>query len=310
MIKPKKIQIGDTIGVIAPASPTPIERVEMARIALEEMGFKVKMGESCYSAQGYLAGTDEVRAADINNMFADDEVDGIICIRGGYGTMRILNELDYEMIKANPKVFVGFSDITALHIAFNQKCELLTFHGLMVSSNMVDKLDAFSRQSFFDNVSASDRGCAEIQNPAGEEIKSFARGKASGKLTGGNLALIVSLMGTPYEIDTKGKILFIEDVSEKPYRIDRMLMQLKLAGKLDDAAGIVLGDFANCEKEDGESSFSLMEVLEDFFNLYDKPVLYNIKSGHCNPMITLPFGANVEIDGTERRLFVKENTVK
>lgn len=307
MIKPPVIKKGDMIGVIAPASPSGDERREKAKLALEEMGFSVKMGRSCYYKCGYLAGSDELRAQDINTMFADSEVKGIICLRGGYGTLRILNKLDYELIKNNPKVFMGYSDITAIHIALNQKCKLVTFHGPMVESNMADGLDEFSYNSFF-TAALTNEPIGEIQNPSDETIKCLIPGICSGKIVGGNLALIAAGLGTPYEIDTKGKLLFLEDIDEKPYRVDRMLTQLSLAGKLRDANGIILGDWKNCEADTIETQ-TLAEVFQDILTAAGKPTVYNLRSGHCRPMITLPLGVECIMHAKEGKLFVNESAV-
>lgn len=245
MIKPKALKFGDTIGVVAPASPTLEENVEKAHKKLKDLGFKVKMGKSCYEKYGYLAGTDSLRAEDINHMFRDEEVDGIICLRGGYGTPRILELLDYDLIKKHPKVFIGYSDITALHIAITRFSQLITFHGPMVASDMLGDFNQFSKKSLFNFIMEGEY-LRNIKNPPGEELKTMNPGIAEGSIIGGNLSLIADTLGTPYEIDLKGKILFIEEVGEEPYQIDRMLTQLRLAGKLKEAEGIILGDFNNC----------------------------------------------------------------
>lgn len=308
MIKPKALKLGDTIGVIAPASPAGEEKTIEAKKVLSKMGFKVKMGESCYSTHGYLAGTDELRAKDLNNMFEDKEIDGIICLRGGYGTPKILEQLNYDMIAQNPKVFVGYSDITAIHIALNQKCNLITFHGPMVASNMISKLDEFTYDSFEKNI-MNDNIIGNIKNPEGENIESLVGGRAEGKLIGGNLALICATIGTPYEIDTKDKVLFLEDIGEEPFRVDRMLTQLLLSGKLRDAKGIILGDWNNCEADEPEESLSLMEVFEEILKPLKKPIIYNLRSGHCTPMITLPFGVKVKLDADAREVNIEEGAV-
>ncbi|MBS4537458.1 LD-carboxypeptidase [Clostridium sp. D2Q-11] len=304
MFKPKMLRKGDTIGLVAPASDSSKEKVDKSIEYLKSQGFKVKVSDSCYSKKGYLAGDDELRAKNINDMFKDKDVDAIFCIRGGYGVHRILEKIDYDLIKENPKIFMGYSDITALHIAINNRANLITFHGPMTVSDMRDGLDSFSLQSFKEVLMTSEN-TLEINNPEGEKIKSIVKGIAEGELIGGNLALISGTIGTPYEIDTEDKILFIEDIGEYTFRIDRMLMQLKLAGKLDSVRGIVLGDFNNCVQEDKEDQ-SLMEVFEDILIPLRVPIIYNLKSGHCTPNITLPFGSKVEVNGDEGRLIIKE----
>ncbi len=305
MIKPKALKFGDTIGIIAPSSPTMEENIQKAYDTIVEMGFKVKMGKSPYEKYGYLSGTDEIRAQDINEMFKDTEVDGIICMRGGYGTPRILELIDYDIIRKNPKVFVGYSDITALHIAFNQIAGLVTYHGPMVSSDMLDGFSDFSKESLFKAIMSSEP-IGIISNPPEEEIITINGGIAEGSLIGGNLSLITDTMGTPYEIDVKGKILFIEEIGEEPYNIDRMLNQLRLAGKLHEAQGIILGDFKDCNPKDDES-LSLEQVINDHIKPIEKPTIYNLQSGHCAPIITLPFGVNVRLDADKKEILILEN---
>lgn len=304
MIKPKKLKLGDTIGIVAPGSPTTEEKVEKAYEKLKEMGFKVKLGKSCYSKYGYLAGRDELRAEDLNSMFRDTEVDGIICLRGGYGTIRILELLDYNLIRANPKVFVGYSDITAIHIAINQISNLVTFHGPMAASDLAGDISKFSLESLFNSILHEDFD-GNLKNPT-EELITINGGVAEGQIIGGNLSLIASTIGTPYEIDTKGKILFIEEIGEEPYRIDRMLNQLKLSNKLQEAEGIILGNFSNCMPEDPDMSLTLEEVIDDLIRPLNKPTLYNLQAGHCDPNITIPFGVRVRLNADRKEIVVLE----
>lgn len=297
---PKGLYAGDTIGVVAPAGPVTPEKADKAKAVLEKMGFKVKMGKSPYLLYGgYLAGEDEIRARDINNMFMDKDVDAIICIRGGYGCTRMMDQINIEIIKQNPKIFVGYSDVTALHLLFNQKADLATYHGPMVASNMLD-FDPFTKESFFNVVNEEDY--IQLNNPKNEEIEALVEGFARGQIVGGNLALIAATMGTPYEIETKGKILFIEDIGEESYRIDRMLTQLASAGKLNDCEGIIIGDFADCE---GGEGFTVLEVFENILKPFSKPTIYNFRTGHCEPMITLPLGRVCELDATNKRVVIK-----
>ena len=306
MIKPKVLKAGDTIGVVAPASPSKPEEVKVVEELLKKLGFKAKLGESCFSRYGYLAGSDAIRAKDINNMFLDNEVDGIICLRGGYGTPRILDMLDYDLISKNPKVFVGYSDITSIHIALNNRCNLVTFHGPMMTSDIGRNFDDFSKESFLKAITTMEP-MGELHNPEGEKIECFEEGVAEGKITGGNLSLIAATIGTPYEIDTKGKLLLIEDIDERPYSVDRMLTQLRLAGKLQQCSGIILGDFNNCIPNKGEESLTLMEVFMDIIKPLGKPTIYNLKAGHCEPKITVPFGVEAILDAKEGKLIIKES---
>lgn len=306
MIKPKVLKKGDTVGLIGPASPTPPENIKPSIEKVQELGFKVITGESCYGIHGYLSGSDEIRANDINNMFKDKSIDGIWCIRGGYGTPRILNMLDYNAIRLNPKIFIGYSDITVLHIAINQKCKLVTFHGPMVSTELIYNIDDFTQDYMIRNIMNTEP-LGLINNPNNIEIKTLVSGKCEGKLIGGNLSLVVGTLGTPYEIDTRGKILFLEDIDEELYRIDRMLTQLKLSGKFCDAEGIILGNWNNCVAEEPEKSLTLMEIFNEIISPFCKPTIYNFMAGHCMPMITLPFGVNAKLDADNKKLVIDES---
>ena len=301
MIKPKVLKKGSCIGVIALSSPASLKEVELSRKKIEELGFRVKMGKSCYARRGYLSGCDALRASDINLMFQDKEVDAIFCLRGGYGAIRILDLIDYKAIKNNPKIFVGYSDITAIHIAINQKCKLITFHGPMVSSDMIPIFDDFAKKSLIKAITQT-QPLGIMKNPEGKLIKRLVGGKTKGEIVGGNLSVIASTIGTSYEIDTRGKILFLEDIDEKPYNIDRMLMQLKLAGKLKDAKGFVLGNWKDCNADLGKESLLVEETFRELIAPLDKPTIYNLSAGHCKEMITLPLGARVRLDADKREL--------
>ena len=308
MIKPKGLSLGDTIGIIAPASPTTKEKIQLVHDKIIELGFKVKIGKSCYEKYGYLSGRDNIRADDINEMFKDKGVDGIICLRGGYGTPRILDLIDYNIIRHNPKIFVGYSDITALQIALTQISGLVTYHGPMAASDIIGDFNNLSKESLFNTI-MNKNSSYEIKNPEAQDIITINGGIAEGSIIGGNLSLIVDTIGTPYEIDVKDKILFIEEIGEQPYNIDRMFNQLRLSGKLEEANGIILGDFNNCEAKDPKNSLSLEEVINDQIKPIGKPTIYNLQSGHCNPMITIPFGVKVRLDGDKKRLIVMEDCI-
>jgi len=307
MIKPKALKFGDTLGLIAPASNTTEENVQRSIKKLVELGFKVREGKSLYKRHGFLAGDDQTRAQDINEMFADPEVDGIICIRGGTGAPRILELLDYDVIKKNPKVFIGYSDITVLHIAFNQICNLVTFHGPMVSSNMIDDFDDYSKEGLFRLIMDPD-AYGKLENPEGEEIVTINGGIGIGQLAGGCLALVCSTLGTPYEIDTKGKILVLEDLGEEPYKVDRMLNQLRLAGKLQEANGIILGTFEDSAPKGGyQDSQPMEEVFDDHLKRLGVPAIYNLRIGHCKPVMTIPLGVYAKLDADKKEIHLLEN---
>lgn len=303
MIRPRPLKKGDKIGLIGASSPAKKERIEYSIKAMEDLGLKVVLGDSCRAYHGFLSGSDELRANDINKMFRDKSIKGIFAIRGGYGASRILDMLDYEMIHRNPKIFAGYSDVTALHNVFNEKCKLITFHTPMASTEFYKGVDDYTMNYFKKNI-FSDKPLGILKNPEGQEIKTLVRGRAVGKLVGGNLSLVASSMGTPYELDTKGKILFLEDIDEVPYKIDRMLLQLKQCGKFRDAAGIILGAWTGCEAKEGDNSLSLMEVFEELIEPENKPTIYNVACGHCLPTLSLPLGARVKINGEKSKITV------
>ncbi len=311
MIYGKKLKFGDTIGFVAPSGAVREEgAIERAAAETERMGFKVKFGASNHSRYGYLAGNDAARAKDINDMFKDDEVDAVFCLRGGYGAMRILDQIDYDAIRANPKVFVGFSDITALHIAMLNKAGLVTFHGPMATSNWASgPLDDFSRESMY-RVLMNAEPAGQLPNPLEYPRETITSGAAVGQLVGGNLMLIASSLGTPWEIDTRDRILFIEEVGEKTYCVDRMLTQLRLAGKFDDCAGVVFGNFNNCNVEYEQFGLTLDEIIRDVVVPSGKPILGGVRCGHCRPNMTLPFGVNCCLDADAQTLTILESAVR
>jgi len=290
MLKGKKLKKGDTIGIAAPANSGFKDKVLRSKEKLESLGYKVKLGKHIFDTWHSFAGTDKSRVSDINDFFKDLEVDAIMCLRGGYGSIRIVEDLDIEMIKKNPKIFIGYSDITTLHSALNQRVGLVTFHGPMAIPNFFD-IEKFTIDSLRESVEKIQP--REIINPI--ELKSMAGGKAVGVVAGGNLTTLMGDMGTPNELDFKGKILFIEEIREPVYKIDRALTQLLNSGKLHQLNGIILGDFNNCIPA-SEYDMSLMDLVEDRLKGLGIPIIYNFKSGHCRPMVTLPLGIEVEID--------------
>lgn len=302
MIVPKPLFQGARVALIAPSGPVPVERFAPAVSAVENMGFEPVVYESCRASHGYFAGDDELRANDINSAFADTAIDGVLCIRGGYGAQRLMNRIDFDLIAANPKFFCGYSDITALHIMINQHCGFVTFHAPMASTEFYQKVDGYTMDSYKNSMAGNFYG--ELKNPADMPLQPLVNGKARGILTGGNLSLIASSVGTPYEIDTKGKILFLEDVDEEPYRIDRMLTQLKMSGKLRDCAGILLGYWTNCKAENPQRSLTLEQVLAELLVPEGKPILTDLACGHSLPSMSLPLGARVEMDAAAGRITV------
>nr|WP_106780195.1 LD-carboxypeptidase [Lysinibacillus timonensis] len=307
---PKGLKKGDTIGLISASSPTPPENLQKAIESVEKLGFKVVVGDTCKERHGYLAGNDELRAREVNEMFRNPDIDGIFCIRGGYGATKILPMLDLEMIKENPKVFAGYSDVTALHIVFNQICKFVTFHSPMPSTEFIrPEMDQYTWDSFTSNVMEPERGDYLLKNIDGQPMRTLVSGEAKGQLVGGNLTLVTASLGTPYEINTKDKILFLEDIDEYERSIDRMLTQLKLAGKLNDAAGILLGAWTNCGPQNPqhpEQSLRLQTIFEEMLVPTNKPILMDITCGHCLPTLTLPLGKTITFNTQNQTIRVLE----
>ena len=301
MILPQTLKKGDTVSLIATSGPVDPERIDDSIQVLKDLGLNVIVGNSVYSKHGYLAGEDFIRANDINIMFKDQSVKGIFVIRGGYGAQRLLDMIDYEIIKNNPKIFIGYSDVTILHNVFNQKCSLITYHGPMPSTELYKNFDEYTKKFYFKNI-FSNEPLGIIENPNGIEMKTVVSGKTEGILTGGNLSLITSSLGTPYEIDTKNKILFLEEVGEEIYKIDRMLLQLKQCNKFKDANGIILGTFTECGCSNNKNKLTLEEVIEELIVPENKPTISNLICGHCMPTITLPLGNKIIMDADKKQI--------
>ena len=288
----KKLSFHDTVGIISPASPENMDSIDKGVKILTNLGFVVKKGKYLSNHQGYLSGSDAERSEDLMEMFLDKSVKMILCVRGGYGTMRTLPLIDFDVIKSNPKIFVGYSDITTYLNSFYAKCGLITFHGPMLSSKLDDNI---TLKSLLDILMKGDN-IYKISNPNNIPAKSNSCSIVDGVLIGGNLSLICSTLSTPYEIDTTDKIIFLEDIGEEPYKIDRMLTQLLLANKLQVCRGIILGQFTNCHLLSYSRSLTLEEVINDRILSLNIPTLYNFMSGHDYPKLTLPIGAKVQLD--------------
>lgn len=295
---PQPLKEGAVVALLAPSSPVSAAEAAACRSYFEGRGYRVRMSSLVSSPlHGYEAGEPEERARELNAAFADPEVRAIFCLRGGYSACRVLEKVDVDIVRANPKIFVGYSDITPFHVLFNQKADLVTFHGPMVRSNMIRDFDAFSRASLDAALSMEPNSEMEFRNPEGSPLRSLCGGDAEGLLIGGNLSLLASFLGTPYAVDTRGKILLLEDVGEAVPRVARTLYHLRLAGRFDDAAGVLLGDFTNCSNA-VEPSYDVGALMCDFFTGLGKPVLAGIRTGHSFPMATLPLGMRCRVDAT------------
>ena len=300
MVKPRPLQKGSRAALIAPSGPVSPGEPEQCSRVLEELGLVPVLYPSVHLRHGYLAGDDSARAKDLMEAFLDPAIDGIFCIRGGYGASRILPLLDFDRIRSCPKFFGGFSDITALHICLNQFCQLMTYHIPMPSTIVHKGLDPYTRRQILNCMAGFEEDA--IENPPDIPFLPLVSGQAEGELTGGNLTLVAPSLGTPYEIDTRGKILFLEDVKEQPYQIDRMLVQLRNAGKFKDCAGILLGEWTDCDPANPESSLPLGRIFQDLLVPEGKPILENLVCGHCMPSLCLPLGAQVFVDAEKGRI--------
>lgn len=305
-IKPKALKLGDTIAITSPAGAVWEEnQIEVFSGILKGLGFNVVLGKTLKEKHGYFAGTDAVRAKELNDFFADKKIKGIFCMKGGWGCARLLDKIDYQMIKENPKVFIGFSDITALLLAITAKTGLITYHGPVGNSGWND----FTRTAFA-NVTQSIKPYTFDANPSGEEaIITVNSGKASGELFGGNLTVLTSIIGSGYLPDWKGKILFLEEAKEEPYSIDRMLTQLKLSGVLNSVNGIVFGKCTKCLAEEPLKSFTLNEVLLQHFKPLNIPVFFGAMIGHIENKLTIPLGINANIDADKGTISLSEASV-
>lgn len=294
MIIPKPLFPGARVALLAPASAVPEEKLQPALDYVRSLGLEPVVYPSCYFANrdGYLAATDTQRAKDLNDAFADPSIDGIWCIRGGYGGHRILPLLDADMIKKNPKWFGGYSDVTALHTFFNQTCGFATYHCTMPSTepNPDEFTLGWLKKALFGGLSGV------LTSPEGEHPQTLVPGTARGMLCGGNLSLLAASLGTPWEIDTRNKIFFLEDIGEKTYRVDAMLTQLRNAGKFADCAGIVLGAWTDCPPEYPEKTLLLPEIFQQLIVPSDKPCIADVACGHVLPTLSLPFGAVCTLD--------------
>jgi muramoyltetrapeptide carboxypeptidase len=312
LVKPKALKAGDTVGLISPSSyQFDLWRIDDAVARIESLGLKTKLSRNIRARYGYMAGTVKERVEDLHAMFSDPSVAGVICLNGGYGTERLLDSIDYALIRRNPKILVGFSDITGLHLAISKKAGLVTFHGPVGMSSLPAWTLEYFRKALF-----STEPIGELGNPPEQDALSpvFSRhtvapGRARGPIVGGNLTLISTTMGTPYEIDTRGKIVFLEDTGEAPYRIDRMLVQMKLGGKFHDAAGVVWGTCTECtpSKSSFEINLSVSDAVDELLGDIGKPVLAGLVFGHTKEKVTLPIGVECELDAGAKRVVITES---
>ena len=313
VIKPKRLAPGNTIGIISPASITfNSTRLEIVEESLAALDLKIKTGKHALDRWGYFAGKDEDRASDINEMFGDDNIDAIFALTGGWGCARLLPLLDYERIRKNPKILMGFSDVTALLIGIFAKSNLVTFHGPTGNSTWNPFTVDYMRRILFDGEMVTMKNPVDFGDnltQTKDRIRTITPGKAKGKLVGGNLTVLTTIIGSGYLPDWKGSILFLEDLNESIYRVDRMLTQLHLAGVFDNLAGIVFGKCSDCDPKSHYSGFTLEEVLIDHFKLLGIPVFHGSMIGHIKQKFTVPVGIDVEIDADNGTITMLEQAV-
>ena len=293
-VKPPRLMPGDTIGIVAPASPFSQARFNKGVAVLESMGFRVSFDDDIFIEQGYLAGTDTQRADFINRLFADQKIKAIVCARGGFGAMRVLALLNYEVIKKHPKIFVGYSDISALLSVLDTKCGLVAFHGPMVTT--LADAGRETKEALLAALASDVK--LELAPANGRVIKP---GRASGPIAGGNLTTLCHLVGTPFAPSYNNKIVFFEDKGEAAYRIDRMLSQMKLAGCFEGLAGLVLGSFEDCGEFD-----EVCRITAEMFKDAGIPVLAGFDIGHGKTNITIPLGIDATLDADQQRLVYHE----
>ncbi len=306
VIKPARLNPGDKVGLIAPGSPIPRKRIEQAQQTVLALGYQPVLGKFVFEKHGYLAGTDQQRLEDFHAMFENPAIKAIWCIRGGYGCTRLLPMIDYDLVKNNPKILIGYSDITALHLAIHRSTGLVTFHGPVASSKPTSyTLDGLKR-ALLANGSTDIYSFSGSHSPYPRPY-TISKGSSTGILMGGNLSLLAALAGTEWSPSYQDKLVFLEDIGEKPYRIDRMLVQLFQATDLSRAAGIVLGVFLDCEADKDENSLTLAETLDDHFRPLEIPSCYGFTFGHIDDQCTLPVGIEATFDAEDKRITLLES---
>lgn len=308
--KPLPLPAGGKIAVVAPASlPTDLSRIEKGIAMLRSRGYRIEAARDSFQYHGYLSGSDDLRAEELNRFLRDPDVSMIIAVRGGYGSLRILDQIDYDAARKHPKLLVGYSDITALQLALLAMAEVPSVSGPMVAVEWHDP-DPNSEKLFWNLVQSNKTG--RILGPSGEQLHGVRDGSVQGRLIGGNLSLITRLIGTPYLPDLTGAILFLEEVGEEPYRVDGLMAHLRLSGILDQIGGLVLGGFTEWEPKHDRPHFSLDEVLDHYIGLVDCPVATNLRYGHFPAKNAIPIGVQAELSvrGTGAELTILESLTR
>ncbi|HWP82486.1 MAG TPA: LD-carboxypeptidase [Bacteroidota bacterium] len=309
LLQPPRLRRGDLIALISPASaPSSSDKIGKAIRYLESLGYRTTVGKHAMAQRGYLAGTDEQRASDLNEMLNDRNVKAIIALRGGYGTPRLLPLIDYRAVKKNPKVIVGYSDLTALQLALFKKTGLITFSGPMAAVELWERIDPFTEENFWELLTSPAKRI--LSNPPDSPSVPLRKGNARGRILGGNLALVVSMLGTPFSPEFKNAILVVEDIDEAPHRVDRMFMHLENAGILKSLRGLIYGQFTDCVPSDPSTPhLTVEEVLKEFAGRLRVPVLSGLQYGHIAKKLTIPFGLQVELNAEKGTIAMLEPAV-
>ncbi len=308
LIKPRALAAGDTVAIIAPASNLKADYLARGLAELARLGFRARAEPEILSQARYTAGSDERRAAELMRAFTDPEIKAVWAARGGYGSMRLFDLLDDEILKQHPKIFIGYSDLTALHLYFYRRFGWVTFHGPMAAKDLAGGEEHYERAGLMAAMTQP-APMGEITSLGTEMLHRGSGGTVSGRLLGGCLSLLVALMGTPDELDTRGSLLFIEDTGVKPFALDRMLQQLRLAGKFDEVRGLVFGEMTDCVQH-VDQGYRIQDVLTECTAGLQVPVLFGLRSGH-SPLgnLTLPLGVAASLDAERGILSIEEAAV-
>jgi muramoyltetrapeptide carboxypeptidase len=307
--KGKRLRRGDVIGLVAPASPPRSrQKVEAGVRYLEGLGYRVKLGRNVDAKRGYLAGTDAQRLEDLNGMFRDRQVRAIFAMRGGYGSPRLLPFIDYAAVRRDPKVLVGMSDLTGLQLALWRRASLLTFSGPMLETDFGGVRDAYTEEMFWDLVTSNRRWMGQ---PAGQRLRTLRPGRVEGRLLGGNLSLVVSNLGTPYHPQYQGALLFLEEIGEPLYRVDRMLTQLRNAGVMQRIGALICGQFTESPRSEGaQETLMKRQLWEEVASWFNGPMVDGLSYGHVTTKLTVPIGVQARLDTRRGRLELLECVVR
>ena len=310
ILKPRKLNKNELIGLISPASsPDELSKIDDSVSYLERLGYSVVLGKNVGKINGYLAGTDQERVDDLHYMFKKKEVKAIFCLRGGYGSGRILDKIDYNLIKKNPKILVGYSDITSLQMAILKKTGLITFAGPMLLTDFLNQIHPSAEEIFWITLT-SNKKIGKLKSIGDKEIQFLRKGRTIGRLIGGNLSTFVSLIGSDYLPKLDKCIILLEETCEPPYKIDRMFNQLRISGILKNSNGVLLGAFNDClETNPEKNTLTLGEVIQEYLGNLKKPVLYNLSHGHIKENLILPIGLNVKLNSEKKIIEFAEKAV-